>query len=85
MPRAKPIRVSPGNGRNSAYRGPESWPSPDGMRRPDSRGAVIVSVEVTEFAPGVTDDEESAQVGIGPTSVDPGGTDPGWTSTAQES
>lgn len=31
----------------------------------DAAGAVIVSVEVAELAPGVTDAGDSAQVGIG--------------------
>jgi len=42
---------------------------------------VIVSIEVAELAPGVTDDGESAQVGIGPVAIDGS-----WTAvTAQES
>jgi hypothetical protein len=36
----------------------------DGISAADCVDAVIVSVEVTEFAPGVTDDGESAQVGL---------------------
>lgn len=46
----------------------------DGISSADWAGAVIVSTEVTEFAPSVRDDEDRAQVAIG---IDP--------STAQES
>jgi hypothetical protein len=70
VPRAKhnQIRVITGNGRNAAYRARARWPCSGGISPADCFGALIVSVEVTEFAPGVTEFEEKEQVASG---VDP--------------
>ena len=65
--RPSPIRAS-GIGKKTAYKGFESWPSLNGVSWADCVGAVTVSVEVIEFAPGVTDVEDRAQVASG---VDP--------------
>lgn len=56
FPPAKPspIRAS-GIGRRTAYKGLERWPSFGSIKLADLDGAVIVSVDVTGFAPGVTD------------------------------
>jgi len=55
-------------GIKTALRGLESWPSFDGVCAAESPGAVIVSVDVVEFAPGVTEVGDKAQVAAG---VDP--------------
>lgn len=67
LARRSPIRAT-GIGRRTAHKGLESRPSTEGNSCADCVGAVIVSFEVTEFAPGVTDVEDREQVASG---VDP--------------
>lgn len=67
LARPSPIRAS-GIGRKTAKKGLESWPSLGSFNCADWDGAVTVSVEVTEFGPGVTDVEDREHVASG---VDP--------------
>lgn len=62
--RPSPIRTN-GIKRTTAYRRPEKLLSLKGVVCADCVGAVMVSVEVTEFAPGVTDVEDREQVAKG--------------------
>ena len=66
LPAARPVPIRAiGIGRKTAYKELEGWPSADGISCAACVGAVIVSVEVTEFAPGVTDVDDREQVASG--------------------